>query len=200
MNPVLTRRGLGFTLIELMVTVALAAVLAFVAVPSLTIFKRNAELTSVTNALVAALSTARSEALKRGYSGYVTPSNGTNWNGGWVSFVNVSDDNTSRTFEAATDVLLNTQAPLPSYFSVTGPCTTGSASGTSFVRFDASGFAGMSSCNGIRNANFLIERNDLPANSPERLEQSRRVIISITGRVRACKPSAGDASCSSNSL
>lgn len=199
MRRSVAHRGSGFTLIELMVTVALAAILAFVAVPSLTVFKRNAELTSATNALVAALSTARSEALKRGYSGYVTPSNGTSWGGGWISFVNVSSDNASRTFEAATDVLVSRQESLPSYFTVTGPCTTGSVSGNSFVRFDASGFAGMSSCNGIRNSNFLIERNDLPVNSPERLEQSRRVIISITGRIRACKPS-GDASCTANSI
>jgi len=189
----------GFTLIELMVTVALAAILAFVAVPNLNTFKRNVELTSVTNSLVAAIATVRSEALKRGYSAYVTPSNGTNWSGGWISFVNVSGDNTSRSYEAATDVLLIRQEILPSYFSVTGPCTTDSPSGTSFVRFDASGFAGPSSCNGIRNSNFLIERNDLPANSPERLEQSRRVIISITGRVRACNPKR-DTDCSSNSI
>lgn len=199
MKKTLIGHSTGFTLIELMVTVALAAILAFVAVPSLTVFKRNAELTSAANALVAALSTARSEALKRGYSGYVTPANGTSWGGGWISFVNVSSDNTSRTFEAATDVLISRQEALPSYFTVTGPCTTGSASGTSFVRFDASGFAGMSSCNGIRNSNFLIERNDLPVNSPARLEQSRRVIISITGRVRACKPN-GDASCTASSI
>lgn len=189
----------GFTLIELMVTVALAAILAFIAVPSLSVFKRNAELTSTTNALVGAISVARSEALKRGYSAYVTPSNGTTWSGGWVAFVNVSSDNTSRTYEAATDILLNRQAALPSYFSVTGPCTTGSASGTSFIRFDASGFAGVSSCGGIRNSSFLIERNDLPANSPERLEQSRRIIISITGRVRACNPKR-DTDCSSTGI
>lgn len=195
----LRAKNSGFTLIELMVTVALAAILAFVAVPSLTVFKRNAELTSATNALVSAIAAARSEALKRGYSAYVTPSNGTAWSGGWVSFVNVSSDNTSRTYEAVTDILLNRQEPLPSYFSVTGPCTTGSSSGTSFIRFDASGFAGVSSCSGIRNSNLLIERNDLPANSPERLEQSRRVIISITGRVRTCNPKR-DADCSSSSI
>lgn len=55
----------GFTLIELMVTIVVAAALLTVAVPSFReMFARN-ELITVTNAWVGAINTARAEAVKR---------------------------------------------------------------------------------------------------------------------------------------
>ena len=54
--------GAGFTLIELMVTLAIAAVLMMVAAPSFVGFQRNSEMTSVTNSLLAAANAARAEA------------------------------------------------------------------------------------------------------------------------------------------
>jgi len=81
----------GFTLIELMITLAVAAILLTVAVPSFqTLIKRNA-LTARTNNFIADLHFARGEAAKRGSDVSVCPSsNGTtcdtsaaNWKNGW---------------------------------------------------------------------------------------------------------------------
>lgn len=58
------RRAGGFTLIEMMVTIAVLAVLVAIATPSFTTVINNNRLTSQANELVAALHTARSEALK----------------------------------------------------------------------------------------------------------------------------------------
>lgn len=58
----------GFTLIELMVTIAVAVVLLTVAVPSFRNLIARNELTTAANAWVGALSTARAEAVKRNQS------------------------------------------------------------------------------------------------------------------------------------
>jgi type IV fimbrial biogenesis protein FimT len=55
----------GFTLFELMLTLAVAAVLAAIAVPNLRDFVRNNRLTSASNDLLRSMQIARSEAIKR---------------------------------------------------------------------------------------------------------------------------------------
>lgn len=90
----------GFTLPELLVTVAIAAILLGLAIPSYRTFMLDTRRSSVTNDVVAAMQAARSEAITRGVVVTVCPStNGTfcatnisttNWRSGWIVFV---DDN-----------------------------------------------------------------------------------------------------------
>lgn len=81
----------GFTLIELMVTITVAAVLATVAVPAFRSFMQNDRLLTEANQLVMSLDYARSEAIKQDTSITVcASSNGTscsgsaNWSAGWI--------------------------------------------------------------------------------------------------------------------
>ncbi len=55
----------GFTLVELMVTIFVAAILMAIAVPSFKHIIASSRLTTVSNSLVDALNTARMEAIKR---------------------------------------------------------------------------------------------------------------------------------------
>lgn len=185
----------GFTLIELMVTVAIAAILLMVAVPGMTSFKRNAELTSATNSLLVAINTARGEAMKRGMNAIVKPAVGNDWNSGIVVFV---DQDRDKVFDATKDIQLLKQPALASYFTVTpGDNADTVKANPAFMTFDPSGFARTTTGNmGPTAASTLqIARNDLTGTTL--LTQTRRIMIAVTGRPRACKPaSASDSQCS----
>ena len=76
------RKGKGFTLIELMVTVAVAAILLTVGVPSFQYILQSSRVSTQTNELVTGLSTARSEAIRRNQEVTVEPL-GEAWVGGF---------------------------------------------------------------------------------------------------------------------
>lgn len=79
----LMNRENGFTLIELMVTVAVMAVLLTVVVPSFTLVIQNNRLVTGANHVVTALNLARSESIKLGQAVNVS-ANGADWNSGIV--------------------------------------------------------------------------------------------------------------------
>ena len=58
-------RNTGFTLMELMIVLALAAVILAIGAPNFNEFRRNNRLTGVGNDLLGAVQTARNEAIKR---------------------------------------------------------------------------------------------------------------------------------------
>jgi type IV fimbrial biogenesis protein FimT len=86
----------GFTLIELMVTLAMVVILGMLAAPSFQQTIASSRLTTATNDLYTSLALARSEAIKQGERVTVCKSeNGsscsadvtTTWSVGWVTFV-----------------------------------------------------------------------------------------------------------------
>lgn len=87
-------RNGGFTLIEMMITIAIVAILAALAAPSLQQLVINNRIVSDTNLLIGDLALARGEALKRGArvtvctsSDGATCTGGTDWSAGRLVFV-----------------------------------------------------------------------------------------------------------------
>lgn len=110
----------GFTLIELMVGIALAAIVISMAVPSFSNAIKSNKVVSETNELITDIHFARSEAVKRAKRVVLcrsaSPSNNTptcsgtanDWSTGWLVFVdNDSDD----VYTAASDILIRIGNP-----------------------------------------------------------------------------------------
>jgi len=92
----------GFTLIELMITLGIAAILLTVAVPGFNTTIKNNRLITHTNLLVSSISLARSEAVKHGRTATVCVNSAqpvvqctaeTNWELGWMVWVDLNNNN-----------------------------------------------------------------------------------------------------------
>ena len=94
------RRQTGVTLIELLVTISIAAILMAVAVPGFQDFFRRTRIDTAASDFMATLNYARSEAIRRGVTVSVCKSNGgtscggagVNWEQGWIVFANLDND------------------------------------------------------------------------------------------------------------
>ena len=88
----------GFTLLELMITVAIIAILLAIGIPSFQSAIASSQLTNQTNRIVGALQQARIEAIKRNAhvvtctSTNGTACNGTSWASGWLTFQDADKD------------------------------------------------------------------------------------------------------------
>lgn len=119
-QPFSRKAQTGFTLVELMLTLAIAAIIVTQAVPSFSGMIKNNRLVTQTNDLVADINLARSEAVTRGVRVILCRSadsraagatcGGTNntWSTGWLMY---ADDDGSGDFETANDTLIRISQP-----------------------------------------------------------------------------------------
>ncbi|MGZ8194330.1 MAG: GspH/FimT family pseudopilin [Methylosarcina sp.] len=179
----------GFTLIELIVTVSLAAILMAMAIPSFTEAIRSNRLTTYANEFIAALNFARSEAIKRGVQVTVRRK-GTNsqvWEEGWDVFVDsdenetFNDDADSDLCEANADGSPSEDCLLKTYPALLrATLRTGSSTYKDYAAYLASGL----SQNGAGEEFRLCYGTDA--------NLSRAIIMNSTGRARV---STGTSSC-----
>lgn len=99
MHPAMSNRNDGFTLVELITVLAIAAVVASTALPSYKSLVMNSRVQTSLYQLMAHLKFARGEAIKRGFSVALCASNdqatcngGNQWESGYIVFVNINGD------------------------------------------------------------------------------------------------------------
>lgn len=163
----------GYTLVELLIVLAVAAILLTIAIPSYSFLVNGSRLTVVTNNLITALHLARSEAIKRSMrvtmcktssatSAIPACDASASWQQGWLLFV---DGGTAGVIESG-DTLLWVQD------SVSADVTITTSNFSSYVSYLASGKS--QGPNGLANGAIRVC-----------VDSSRRdIIINNTGRIR----------------
>ena len=174
----------GFTLIELMVTISLLAVLVLLAVPAFTAWIRNAQIRSAAEALQGGMRTAQAEALRRNRqvvmaftnatpaSGTTAVANGKNWTLQTVAQFGETSDYISGGSIAETNSAV----------------TVSTSGGLTAICFNSSGRL-------IDNASTGVSGATCPApaavafNIAQTLaDRALRVIVQPGGQVRMCDP------------
>lgn len=169
------KRYKGFTLIELVVTIAIAAIVLTIGVPSFQSVILNNRLITQTNDLVTSLNLARSEAVKNGVRTVICQSSdGTSctgdkagWGKGWIVF---SDLNTDDSFNGTGECKANEECLIQHRGELEGK--NGLVMGDAIIRFNAKGLTV-----GLGNGSFKL--CDVRGK-----DYARKVVIARTGRAR----------------
>ena len=188
----------AFTLVELMVTLAIATIIAMMVTPFSDIIRKNRNLTLVQE-FATALNLARSEAIKRGRTVTVckrmTPPDAleeecdadpaTTWGNGWIVFVDVDETGGAGLIRNGTNVadsdataatdddpVVRVHQSIPDGYTFTAPRTT--------IGFRSSGVA----INGT--ATWTL------CDSSRQQKYAHGVVVSMNGRVRLSEDTNGD--------
>ncbi len=167
----------GVTLIELMVSISILAILLAVAVPSFQNFIIDNRLSSYSNALYSSLVLARSEAIKRNKRVVVCKSSDGasctgNWEQGWIVFVDTNND----AAVSGGELVVQKSSTLESGYTLTGNNNI-----LNYVSYSSEGFT-KTTAGAQQGGTF-----NLCPPSPAPSGNGRDVVISFTGKARITK-------------
>ena len=176
------KKSTGFTLIELMVVLAIFAILVTLAAPSLKRLIQTTTMSSAVNTFLSDMRYARSEAIRRGGGVAMCRSNnpeaanakcGTGstvgWEGGWIIFLNL-DNGVTRT---AAEPLLRVQGPITGVNTISG--------GTTLFKFTATGRLNLGGATQFQFGSAPAYANDV----------QRIICVNVGGRARIALDGTG---------
>lgn len=140
------RPAAGFTVIELMVVVAITAIVMVFAIPSYKSVTTQSRMAGEVNDLASDIALARSAAIKQGLTVTICPSTNpsatpsttapacsgnTAWNTGWIVFIDVANN---QTFTSSGDTLLRVHGPFSGSDTLVFSATSGAPTTITFNR------------------------------------------------------------------
>jgi type IV fimbrial biogenesis protein FimT len=174
--------GRGFTLIELIVAIAVLAILVALAVPSFTALINGNRVTSAANEMVASLQLARMESLRRNMRVAVCQSgNATSCtnNGLWGQWITIADSDRNGTYDQVLRVSVADDVQVRPSGGISG--------NQNRIEFRADGLA-RNAAGALLDARMAV---CIPTNQPA--ENERRVNIAFGSSVSVTRNNAGGA-------
>jgi type IV fimbrial biogenesis protein FimT len=171
----------GFTLVEMMIVIGIAAIVLAMAAPGFSALIQNLRVTAATNDFFSAINLARSEAIKRGARvNMTTVAADGNWEDGWVVFVDRNDN----LRPDAGDEIVQEYGPAGRGIAIQSNFDESagkylSYNGTGRTRSNASGQA-------IMMGTFSLVVDG---------EVKRKIVINMLGRPRSCNAVADPKNC-----
>lgn len=174
------KRSRGVTLIELMVTLAVAAILLTVAAPDWRRMVAQHQLRAVVSDLYHDIALARSQAIARNTRVMLVPVEEASWDAGWTVMVDHDGDRRP----GAGDELLSVHQAVPPGIRISSVFTAQHA--PFYIAFNGTG-------RGCSDTSSVAARWGSLSISGE--GQVRRIRISMLGRARVCDPAREPATC-----
>lgn len=178
-----TGRRDGFSMVELMIVLAISSILLTMVVPGFAALLGKMRVSTAANDFLAAARATRSEALGRGVRVDMVPNDGASWSSGWTVFVDANDDQVPdegetvihRREHLANDVEIDGGEKGKAFFEKGAKKT--------YLAFNGAGYP-------KRNGGASAMDSLMLHNS----HSKRKAIVSFLGRVSSCNPDT-DKSC-----
>lgn len=173
-------RTSGFTAIELMVVLAIAAIMLTVAAPAFRSMIDEQKLTTAANDLFAAVSLTRSEAIGRGVRvDLIAAGDGSDWAKGWVIFI---DEDGNQKPDAGEPVLFS-HGPIAAGIAIKSAFTDSKRNYIAYAASGRSRTAANAQAPQVGSWTLAID------------SRVRRIKVNFLGRARVCNPDIDKSTC-----